>query len=136
MGDRGLKSSERTKRQSSRTRKKSKQVESATMTKQEKTVRALEDQFYGRSKEIDAQILKSLKKLDAIKQSSRKNNGLESGHKATKLLVQPGIYGGLEPPKKKDKRYHHNAAPKTGNEGGRGSSSLSFAENLKNLLAT
>lgn len=37
------------------------------MTKSEKTVRALEDQFYGRSKEVDAHLLKSLKKAETKK---------------------------------------------------------------------
>lgn len=104
------------------------------MNRSEKTVRALEDQFYGRSKELDAQVLKSLRKLDAKKQSSRKHQGADGGPKTSKQLVQPGVYGGLDLPKKKEKKHQNGA--KTGAEGARGQSSLSFAENLKNLLAT
>ena len=133
-GDRGLKSSEKTKRQSSRARKRTKQSEQAVMNRSEKTVRALEDQFYGRSKEFDAQVLKSLRKLEAKKQSSRKHQGADGGSKTSKQLVQPGVYGGLDPPKKKEKK--HQNGTKAGADGARGQSSLSFAENLKNLLAT
>ena len=48
------------------------------MTKSERTVRALEDQFYGRGKDADALILKSLKKLDGKKNSHRKQIAAEA----------------------------------------------------------
>ena len=51
------------------------------MTKSEKTVRALEDQFYGRSKDADALILKSLKKVDGNKPSQRKQIAAEGALK-------------------------------------------------------
>lgn len=102
------------------------------MTKSEKTVRALEDQFYGRSKEIDAQLLKSLRKADARKLSQRKQPAAEGGQKFKHS--QQSIYKGYEMPKRKERKNPNGS--KAGQDGGsRMSTQLSFAENLKNLLA-
>jgi len=106
------------------------------MTKSEKTVRALEDQFYGRTViDCDNQIQKSLKKADnkADKKKGAKRPPNRDNTTLTKFKhTSSSIYKGYEMPKAKGKKNQ----PSTRNQDNATSDSkLSFAENLKNLLA-
>lgn len=126
----GTKVNEKPRKSSSRARKKLKNQEQYIITKSEKTVRALEDQFYGRSKEADPHVLKSLAQMESKRGSTRKQVAAEA---SLRLKQQHGIYKGYEIPKRKERRLP--GASKGTQAGRQVDGQPSFAESLKNLLA-